>query len=502
MSSDSPRDHDEISGAADSAIPPGSTSLAIRGGALRVLGYATGVFVSLGTATLLVRELGIPGFGRYVTVTSLIALVGGVTEAGIVVYGIREYTARDEPDRRHLMGNLLAMRLSFTLVGVGLAACFALASGYRQVLVLGTLVAGVGLLVQVVADVLSISLQAQLQLGRLTVVELSRRILALILIGTLALIGTGLLPFLAASTVAAAVALALVAWMVRSYLTIRLSFDWQIWRELLVETLPYAIALSIAAVYFYVTVIIMSLIATAIQTGLFATSFRVTQVALAIPSLLLTAVFPLLSRAHRDEANLGTTVGKVFTVAIICGVWMSLALALSASFIIDVIAGSHGRGAVPVLRIQGLVLIVSFVSTSSALSLVALKRYRPLVVASSSALLLNIVLALILVPALGAKGGAVADVVTEAVAAIGLTVTLIRALPEHHITLAFVPSVVVACAASGVVLLLPIGAVAQVIGATGIYFGTLFFAGTIPDEVVDAARRLRMMRTQAQTPQR
>jgi O-antigen/teichoic acid export membrane protein len=498
MSSHSPRDHDEIAGAAGSAIASNTTSLAIRGGALRVVGYATGVLVSLGAATILVRELGIPGFGRYVTVTSLIALVGGVTEAGIIVYGIREYIARDEPDRRHLMGNLLAMRLSFTLVGVGLAACFAVASGYPHVLVLGTLVAGVGLLAQVVADVLSVSLQAQLRLGRLTIVELIRRVLALILIGALALLGAGLLPFLAASTVAATVALALIAWMVRSYLTIRLTFDWRIWRELLAETLPYAIALSIAAIYFYVTVIIMSLIATATQTGLFATSFRVTQVALAIPSLLLTAVFPLLSRAHRDQATLGDTIGKVFTVAVICGVWMSLALALGASLIIDVIAGGHGRGAVPVLRIQALALIVSFVSTSSALSLVALKRYRPLILASSSALLLNIVLALVLVPALGAKGGAVADVVTEAVAAVGLTVTLIRAVPEHQITLAFVPSVVLACAASTVVLLLPIGAVAQVIGATAIYVGTLLLTGTIPDEVIDAARRLRVMRTRPQ----
>jgi O-antigen/teichoic acid export membrane protein len=370
------------------------------------------------------------------------------------------------------------------------------------VLVLGTLVAGVGLLAQVVADVLSVSLQARLELGRLTIVELSRRSLTLILIAVLALIGAGLLPFLAASTVAAAAALALMAWMVRSYITIRLRFDWQIWRVLLAETLPYAIALSIAAVYFYVTIIIMSLIATATQTGLFATSFRVTQVALAIPSLLLTAVFPLLSRAHRDRTNFGETIGKVFTVAVICGVWMSLVIALGATFIIDVIAGSRGRGAVPVLRIQGLVLIVSFVSTSSALGLVALKRYRPLIVTSSSALLLNIVLALVLVPRLGAEGGAVADVVTEAVAAIGLTVTLMRAVPENQITLAFVPSMVLACAVSAVVLLLPIGPVAQVIGATAIYVGTLLLTGTIPDEVIDAARRLRVTRARPQKLQR
>ena len=57
--------------------------MAIRGGAIRVVGYASGVLVSLGSATILVRYLGISSFGRYVTVTSLIALVGGVTEAGI-----------------------------------------------------------------------------------------------------------------------------------------------------------------------------------------------------------------------------------------------------------------------------------------------------------------------------------------------------------------------------------------------------------------------------------
>src|SRR5438105_9617165 len=125
-----------------------SSGVAIRGGAIRVLGFAAGVLDSFGSATILVRYLGISSFGRYVTVTSLIALVAGVTEAGISVYGIREWTARVEPDRRRLLANLLTMRLILTAAGLACAACFGLAVGYRQVLVLGTLVAGVGLLVQ------------------------------------------------------------------------------------------------------------------------------------------------------------------------------------------------------------------------------------------------------------------------------------------------------------------------------------------------------------------
>lgn len=490
----SPEAEEPAAEAEELLVSSNSGATAIRGGAIRVVGYAVGVLVSLGAATILVRHLGISEFGRFVTVTSLIGLVGGVTEAGVYVYGIREFGACAEPDRQDLVTNLLAMRLILTMAGIGCAACFGLAVGYRQVLVLGTLVAGVGLLIQVTADVLSISLQAQLRLGRLTVVDLSRRLAALVLIGTLALLGASLLPFLAVSAVSGAVAVSLLAWMVRSSLTIRLSFDWRAWRDMFAETLSFAMAVSIGAIYFYVTVLVMSLISSANQTGLFATSFRVTQVALTIPVLLLTAIFPLMSRERKDEApKAGEIGGKVFTVALICGVWMSLAMVLGAPFIIDVIAGRQGQGAISVLRIQGLVLIASFISTSSALALISLRRYRPMIIASSSALALNILLALVLVPALGARGGAMADVLTETVVAIGLTVVLMRAVPRLQIRTSVVPSLVLASALSATVLLLPVGSVAHVIGASVIYFGVLLLMGTIPDEVTNAARTSMLM---------
>jgi O-antigen/teichoic acid export membrane protein len=490
----------EAAAAATSPAARSESATAIRGGALRVLGYACGVLVSLATATILVRHLGIQGFGRYVTVTSLIALVGGVTEAGIVVHGIREFLLKDDRDRRELMGNLLAMRLTLAVLGVALAVCFSLAIGYRQVMVFGALVAGAGLLVQVIADVMSVSLQAQLLLGRLTAVELARRALTLVLIAVLALAGAGLLPLLGASALAGAVALASIAWMVRRYVAVRLTFDLRRWRELLAETSLYAIALSIASIYLYVTVIVMSAIATPTQTGLFATSFRVTQAGLAIPGLLLTAVFPLMTRRQPGEdadADPGEAVGKVFTVAVICGVWMALATALGARFIVDVIAGRQGAGSIAVLRIHSLMFVVSFLFTAGALYLVSIRRYRPLLIAASSALALNIVLALILVPDLGARGGALADVITEAVAASGLTAVVVRAVPGHRIAPSFVAALALACAASASMLLLPVGSLAQASGATVIYFAVLLAAGAVPREVVDAARRLRHVRASA-----
>jgi len=495
MTSDSPPGPEQASPAAHApAADPGDA--AIRGGAIRVAGYLAGVLVSLAAATILVRHLGIVEFGRYATVTSLIAIVGGVTEAGISLYGIREYEARAEADRRRLMANLLGMRLVLTLLGVLCACLFAIAVGYEDTLVLGALVVGAGLLVQVGADVLAIALQAQLRLGRLTIVDLSRRLVALALIAALALLGGGLLALLCVSIGSGLAALALLVRMVRGSLRLEARFDLRSWRELLGGTLPSAIAASLGAVYFYVTIIVMSLIASAAQTGLFATSFRVTQVALGIPILLLTAIFPLMARERTDwSAEDGQLIGKVFAVAAICGVWMSLTMALGASFVLDVIAGKQGRGAVPVLRIQGAVLTVSFISASCALTLISLRRYRAMILTSSGALVANVALGLVLVPQLGARGGALADVITETIAAVGLTVLVIRAVPQHHISASVLPPLLLATGLSASVLLLPIGAIAHVALASIIYFAVLLLTGSIPAELVQAARRPRAERS-------
>lgn len=451
-------------------------------------GYIAGVLVSLGAATLLVRYLGISEFGRFVTVSSLIALVSSLTEAGIVVYGVREFGSRDERDRRRLWANLLAMRLTLAAVGILLASVFALAVGYRRVLVIGTVVAGVGLLIQVTADVLTIPLQARLRLGLLALIDLVRRAVTLALIGVLILFGVGLLPFLAVPIPAGAIALIILSRTVRSFVTITLGFDRPAWRGLLRDTLPFAVATTVGAIYLYVTVIVMSLIATAHQTGLFATAFRVTQVALGIPGLALMAVFPVMSREQDQQRRFGGILRRVFAVALIVGVWMSLCIALGAPFIMRVIAGGEGHAAIPVLRIQGLVLAASFVSSSSVFGLLSLRRYHPIVLMISAAIVVNIGLALALVPPLGAQGAAVADVVAEVAVAAALTLTLVRFSPEYHIGARFLPPLAAATLLSAVLFITPIGSVGRVVTASAIYFGLLLAAGAIPDDVINAVR--------------
>src|SRR3954449_3757272 len=83
---------------------------ALRGSVVRAGGYGVGLLLGLISAPLLIRHLGIVDFGRYVTVSSVVGLVAGGTEAGLNALAVREYARTSGKERRALMRDMLGMR--------------------------------------------------------------------------------------------------------------------------------------------------------------------------------------------------------------------------------------------------------------------------------------------------------------------------------------------------------------------------------------------------------
>src|SRR3954454_23849706 len=123
---------------------PQAGPAAIRGGVIRLLGYGTSVMLSVGSAALLFRHLGVEDGGRYVTVTSLVLIASGLVDFGLTGIGVRELAVLDSAQRAHLLRNLVGLRVVLSLLGVLGAVVFALAVDYSEAMVLGTLLAGLG----------------------------------------------------------------------------------------------------------------------------------------------------------------------------------------------------------------------------------------------------------------------------------------------------------------------------------------------------------------------
>ncbi len=462
----------------------------IRGGAIRVIGYVAGVLVGLIAIPLLIRHLGVSDFGRYVTALSVVTLTTGLTEGGLRDVATREYSTRSGADRDDLMANMLGVRLLLSALGIVLAIAYALIAGYDQAIVLGILVAGVGFLLNGVQIVLTVPLASQLRLVAVTMLELARNVITAALMVAFVVAGLGVASFLAIALFAAVPSLIATAWLVRDRMPLRPRLALDRWRQVARDTLPFAAVTAIAVVYFRLSIIVMSEISTELETGYFATSYRVIEALLFVPSVLVAAVFPVLARAARDDAaRFGYAVQKVLDVALIGGTWMVLALAVGAEFVIDVLGGAEAEPATGVLQIQALVLLPAFLIALGGYALLSLHRHRAVLASIGLGLATNGVLLAVLVPPHGAEGAAIATVAGEAVIAVTMIVLLLRSRQAPLSFRTALPVLLAAGLGVSVILVPGLPSVVDAVLASAVYFAVLAALRALPREAIEAFAR-------------
>jgi O-antigen/teichoic acid export membrane protein len=463
---------------------------ALRGSVLLGGGYAATIALSLISAPLLIRHLGISDFGRYTTVVALVTVVNGLTDAGLMNIALREWASRTGEDRARFMRSLLGIRLELSAAGVVVGVLFALVAGYDSTLVLGTLVAGVGMVFTAVANLLTASLQGELRFGWVTVINLVRQVVAVALLVALVLAGAGLLPLLASASVAGIAALALAAGLVRGRMPLRPRLRDTQWWPLVRNTIPYAAAIAVNTFYFRITIVVMSLIAAAEQTGYFATSFRVIEVLIGVPTLAIGAAFPILSRSARhDQDRLARVSERIIELAVTAGIALALAVALSAPFVIRVLAGRAGAPAAPVLQIQAIALAATFLTTAGGFVLLSMRRHLELLVTNAGALMANLVLTLILVKASQAQGGAIAGALAEAGLAASLLVVMIRSGAVRLHVSRLLTIVLLGLAGAAPLLAGGLHPLVRLVMGLAIYGSGLAVFRLIPPEIGHAAHR-------------
>lgn len=471
---------------------PEAGATAIRGVLLRTIFFGAGLLVSLATVPFLIRHLGPVEYGYYVTVTAIVFVVGGVTDAGFTNLGLRHYSAQSDPaERTALIRNLVGFRLLATSSALLLAAGAAWVAGAAQEIVLGILVYGAGLVLTMVSSTYAVPLQASLRLGLTSGLEFLRQ--AVNSVGTLLLIaaGAGIYAFFGLWVLACAAVTAIIAAIVRRQVTIRPAFHGGTWRRYLGEAVAYGIASAAGLVYFRMAASLMTFLSTDLETGYFAVAFRVLETGTIVPWLLVTSVFPILSRAaSTDRMRLRYATQKVVEVGLIVGVGMALGLIIGAEPVIAVIGGPEFDPAVAVLRVQAAVLIATvFVSTWSLL-LLSLDEQRALLAINATAVVVSLAAAFVLIPAHGAIGGSIDVLIAEVL--VGALSVLV--LWRRHSDLA--PDLrplwkIVAAAAFGAVASLPFGAVAGTLVALAVYAAALLLLRAVPMELRHALRTNR-----------
>jgi O-antigen/teichoic acid export membrane protein len=462
----------------------------IRGSAIRVAANITGLLLGLVTATLLLRHLGVEDAGRYVTVLSLVGIAVSIVDNGLNVTAASELARRSADARHPLLANILGQRLLVASVAFVLLVAFAVVAGYPEEMVAGTALAGAGVLLVAVANALLVPLTVQLRNGGLAFVEVLRQVVILVSVAALVALGASLTPFFAVQVVVGLVVLAFVPFLVGRAGLVWPRFGRAEQRSLLRTALPVAVALALGQIYFRLVIVMMSLISSAEQTGYFGASLRAMEALIVIPVLVANVALPLLTAAARDDLKrLRYALEGLGEGAVIAGVLVALVTFRAAEPVMSLLGGSEFGPAGAVLRIQVLALLFIALYQIWTMGLVALGQQRQLILANGLGLLGVGVFAAILVPPFGAKGGAVATVLADAVLACLIYWRLHRSTGKVSVRAGFLARVGVAAAVALVPLFL--SGIPDLVAASLsalVFLGVGLLIGMVPQELRAALR--------------
>jgi len=348
--------------------------------------------------------------------------------------------------------------------------------------------AGVGLFIVSLANAVLLRLTVQLRNAGLAFVDFLRQAVTLAGVAVLVAVGARLTPFFAVQILVGFAVVAATPLLVGSGAFPLPRFDRAEQRALLTIATPVAAAIVLGQLYFRLVIVFMSLVSSPRQTGYFGGSLRAMETLVGIPILVAGVALPLLAAAARDDrARLRYAVKGLGEGAVVGGVLAVLVAVRAAEPVMAILGGPAFRPAGAVLRIQVGALLFIALYQIWTVSLVALGRQRELILANALGLLGVAAFAAVLVPLFGARGGAGASVLGDALLACLIYWRLRASAGRVMVSIGFLGRVAAAAAvASGALLIpgLPDFVAAALAGLLFLGVGQLI--GMLPDELRDA----------------
>jgi O-antigen/teichoic acid export membrane protein len=398
--------------------------------------------LTLALTIFLPRYLGAENVGRLILANSIWAVTMVFITFGMDVHVTKEVARR--PERlRELLGTSFALRGAMFVLGLAGVLVYTRLAGYPAETVTMIWIVAAASAFTMFGNGLQAVLQGVERMEYIALGAIAGK--AVYSLGAIALMLAGMDVFaVAAMTIAGAlvtllVELTLVARLARApdALRSKLRPTWSEARVMMRASVPYLLSDAFLVTYSQADVVLLSLLVNEQAVGWYGSARQLFGTLLFVPTIIVTALFPALSRLHATEpAVLRQYMRRSFDVLIILSIPVGLGTLVIANPLVVPLFGSGFVNSGPVLAVLGVVMIVTSQNMLVGRFLIATDRQRQWITAQAAMGLGTILLNLVLVPwsqrvfANGALGGALSYVVTESV----LLTAGILLLPKGSLT--------------------------------------------------------------------
>lgn len=372
---------------------------------------AVALACGLAMAALLSRHLGVEGFGAFNYAFAFMYFFLTLNDLGINTVTIRELSR--EPDRASdILSSVLTLRVFIAAVALVSAwtaiALWPMDAALRAPLYLLALILPINAL-----NTPALLFQTCMRFELGACANISVRVSGLALVAAAIVAGAGVVGVVAMLLVADLVGLAVVWTLAPRLAPLRFRVDTAHWRACVRAAVPFGVSLVLVALLNRIDVLMLERMASMDAVGLYGAAYRVTNMLEKFPIFVMATLYPIMSRlAVEDPVRLRAVYRRAFVRLGAVAVPVAGLTIVIAPWLMPWLFGEPFAAAVPALRYLVGATACLYLAMTGASLLNSLHRGGDNAVALAAGVVCNIALNMVLIPARGIEGAAIATAVS------------------------------------------------------------------------------------------
>ncbi len=393
----------------------------------------------LGTISLrlMTTRLGPSQYGDFVASLSFVASAMLIADLGVNAITGREI-ARSPHDAASILGHNLGLRLTLSVVFIPIVSFlgFLAYQGSNATLRYCVVIAACAVPFDALRSVCLGYFVAGVRNHIAAVISLVQQVIFVGLIIVALWIGWGVIACVYGYLVSTAVTGITTFVVTRRNVRFGPRFNLRRWRTIVAQSLSIGVIQIINLLYLKADLIILSIMSTSTNVGIYGVAYAVITFFLLIPSIFMTSLLPVMTTA--SESDLGRIVDRAVRYLAAAGVLVAAGTLCFGAQVIHLLAGDKFTAAAVPLSILAVSCIFSYLNAALGFASVARNRHHKMIVVSLVGLAINVVTNIVVIPTYGINGAATAYLFSELVTLcgvylvfrrdVGLKVPLVRIL--------------------------------------------------------------------------
>ncbi|MDQ3991851.1 MAG: flippase, partial [Actinomycetota bacterium] len=374
---------------------------------------AVGKVAGFVAMVVLARFLGTVDFGRFTAAIALVSLLAVVTEFGTTQYLIREGAQRPEA-MGETLGRVLVLRLGLSVATVAAAVPLALVLGFDRVTVTALLLFAVASGLRLLAGAYVVALQALERMRDVAAIQAQQSMVqAAAMMAAVAL---------TRDLIAVAWSMVVVGMVYPPYARARLRRRWagrvRVRAAGLLSTFRVTTAFAVSSAMFVLLTYLDSVMIQAFrgnaETGLYGAAYRLLLSLSLVPTIYNESITRSLAYlAATDRARMSALYGRSIVHLLMLALPVAVGGALVSGPLMATVFGGQYAGAGTALAILLASLVLVFPGYVNTTAAYALGLERRVAVVLPFVVLINAGANLVLIPAIGIEGAALATLGSE-----------------------------------------------------------------------------------------